>query len=212
METLAEQARSSLERMIVFNELDADGMYSEKQLAAMLCLGRTPVREALQKLSYDKMVVIHPRRGVQFPKVTVENQLKVLELRRGIEPFCVRYAAIRGTVDQKGQMLRLADAIVAAARVDDDAGILVCLREIHDLLAHATSNDFFSQVMAPLQGLSRRFWFVNKKSPDTVRGAKLHADIMQAVAKGDEEGAVNASNQLIDYLTEFAYDTLKLAS
>ena len=212
METLAEQARSSLERMIVFNELDSEGMYSEKQLASMLGLGRTPVREALQKLSYDRMVVIHPRRGVQFPKVTVEEQLKLLEVRRGIEPICARFAAIRASEEERLRMRRLARDVVEAADKDDNAAILEKLREINELLVQATRNEYFNQVLSPLQGISRRFWFVNKKHSDTVQGTALHAEVMEAVACKDGDAAEKACSELAEYLTKFVYDTLVLGT
>lgn len=209
--TLAEEARSILERMIVFNELDPKTMYSEKQLATNLGMGRTPVREALQKLAHDKMVVIHPRRGVQFPPVTVENQLKLLEVRRGLEPLCVKYATLRGSVEQKRKMLTAADTIIKAAEEGDNVQVLNSLRECHDLLAEATFNDYFTRVMSPLQGLSRRFWFVNLRNKDELLLGSTHtAAIMRSVARGDEKAAVETSGKLLDYLTEFSYNTLKM--
>ncbi|MBU1003935.1 MAG: GntR family transcriptional regulator [Proteobacteria bacterium] len=209
--TLAEEARSILERMIIFNELDSGVMYSEKQLATMLDMGRTPVREALQRLCHDKMVEIHPRRGVCFPQITVENQLKLLEVRRGLEPLCIRYATMRGTVEQKRRMLRLADSMIAAANNEDHVALLEDIREAHDILAQATTNDYFSRVMSPLHGLSRRFWFLYIRRNGTIMdGAILHSDIMQAVARGDETLAVAASEALLDYLVEFSYNALKM--
>ena len=55
--------------------------------------------------------------------------------------------------------------------------------------------------MRPLQGLSRRFWFLNSE-PDTDHPASLHAEIMRRVAVGDTIGAINASNSLIEYLVQ----------
>ena len=209
-QSLAEEARSILERMIVFDELHSEEMYSEKQLAAMLDMGRTPVREALQRLSHDKMVVIHPRRGVQFPPVTAESQLKLLEVRRGLEPLCVRYAAVRGTVEQKKRMLQLADEVLDAAGGESPLTLLEKIREIHDMLAEATGNEYFERVMGAVQGLSRRFWFVNvKKSGNFLDGAKHHAAIMRAVARGEEDLAEAASHTLLEYLSEFSFNALK---
>ncbi|WP_461209765.1 GntR family transcriptional regulator [Desulfocurvus sp. DL9XJH121] len=209
--SLAEKARSMLERMIVFEELNSQDMYSEKQLASMLDMGRTPVREALQRLAHDKMVVVHPRRGVQFPPVTAESQLKLLEVRRGLEPLCVRYAALRGDVAQKRRMLQLADEILKAAEANDAQGTLEAMREIHDLLAEATNNEYFQRVMGSVQGLSRRFWIVNLRNGGSLAdGATHHATIMRAVAKGEVIKAEAASEDLLDYLSEYSYDALKM--
>jgi DNA-binding GntR family transcriptional regulator len=49
-------------------------------------LGRTPVREALQRLARDRVVQIHPNRGVFVPEITVESQLRLLEIRRPSRP------------------------------------------------------------------------------------------------------------------------------
>lgn len=71
-----EVAYHQLEKMIIFRELEPGSMVSEKQLAESLGVGRTPVREALQRLSYERMAEIHPRRGIQIPPISIESQLK----------------------------------------------------------------------------------------------------------------------------------------
>lgn len=209
IQTQADRARHALERMIVFDELDTKKMYSEKELAELLGLGRTPVREALQRLSHDRIAFIHPRRGVMFPMVTVEQQLKLLEVRRGIEPQCAKFAAMRGTVDEKRRMCLLADAFLEAGKKNEELVVLECLRESHELLAEATHNEYFPRVMRPVQGISRRFWFINKKDMDNQLGAGFHAEVMQSAGRGNEQQAMHASEKLLDYLTDFAFTTLK---
>jgi len=197
--SLSDRAYVQLEQMILFEELEGGAMYSEMQLADSLQMGRTPIREALQKLAWEQMVVVHPRRGIQIPQLSVENQLKLLEVRRPIEAECARLAAQRATPAQKAAMMRLADGIVQSAAINDDGAFLDYLRDIHHLLVSSARNDFFIKAMRPLQGLSRRFWFCNRE-PDTEHPAGLHADIMRKVAAGDAAGAMQASNRLIDYL------------
>jgi DNA-binding GntR family transcriptional regulator len=67
--------------------------------------------------------------------------------------------------------------------------------------------------MAPLQSLSRRFWFGNLSSPadDLDRAAHLHHAILTAIAAGDADAAHAASLALSDYLFSFTYDTLPRA-
>ncbi|MCW7752815.1 GntR family transcriptional regulator [Desulfobotulus sp. H1] len=202
--SLAEQARAGLEKMIVFNELEAQRLYTEKQLAMRLGLGRTPVREALQRLSHDRMVEVHARRGIQVAPLTVKDQLRVLEVRRAIEGACVQHAAMRATEEQKIQMLVLGKGIMEAAMLDDDAEVLNCLREIHDCLVTATQNLFFAQAMSPLLSRSRRFWFMNKGAADSRRGALLYHRVLCSVSRGDCEMAKKASRDLMDYLKFFA--------
>ncbi|MGW0588154.1 FCD domain-containing protein [Streptosporangium sp. NPDC002607] len=84
------------------------------------------------------------------------------------------------------------------------------LKRTHDLIVAAAHNEYISVAMAPLQGLSRRFWFAHlKDSAEELRTAsRLHGDILRAICHGDETEAVNASTRLNDYLVDFAYATL----
>lgn len=205
-----EVAYSKLEKMIIFRELEPGSMVSEKQLAEELELGRTPVREALQRLAYECMVEIHPRRGIQIPSISVESQLKILEVRRDIEALCVNYAASRASVEEKQQMLMLAEQLEACAENKDDLLYASLLKEIHTLLVKAACNEYLQLAMAPLQGLSRRFWFAFKnQDSDLVEASSLHAAVLRAVSHTDAEEAVAASHRLNDYLTDVAYRTIK---
>lgn len=64
--------------------------------------------------------------------------------------------------------------------------------------------------MAPLQGLSRRFWFTHVTDVDTEikAGATLHVAILRAILGRDPDAAEAAALDLNDYLVDFAYGTL----
>ncbi|WP_299493893.1 GntR family transcriptional regulator [uncultured Shewanella sp.] len=204
-----EEAYHHLEKMIIFRELLPGSMVSEKWLAEELVLGRTPVREALQRLSYERMVEVHPRRGIQIPPISVESQLKILEVRRDIEALCVNYAASRATMNEKQEMRVLAEQLEGGATSCDDQLFASLLKQIHVLLVQAAANEYLQLAMAPLQGLSRRFWFAYKnESSDLIEASSHHADILKAVSHTDAQEAVVASHRLNDYLTDMAYRTL----
>lgn len=203
-------AYNLLESMIIFRELEPGAMVSEKWLAEKLDLGRTPIREALQRLSYEKMVDIHPRRGIQVPSISVESQLKILEVRRDIESLCVRYASARAKLNEKKEMLLLAEQMELCAKKNEEREFASLLKQIHVLLVKAAANEYLQLAMAPLQGLSRRFWFAFKNdTSDLLEAASYHAAILRAVSHTDAEEAVEASHRLNNYLTDMAYSTIK---
>ncbi|MGV9798420.1 GntR family transcriptional regulator [Mycobacterium sp. NPDC003449] len=204
----SEQAFVAVERMIVLGEIAPGSLVSEKQLMDLTGLGRTPVREALQRLSRERLVEIHPNRGVLVPATSVEAQLKLLELRRTLEPFAVRLAASRATDAQRRTARELADDIIGGYKSVGDFSIF--LRSAHALVVAATHNEYVEVAMAPLQGLSRRFWFGHLGDPpeDLRRAARLHHDILAAIADGAADAAHAASIALSDYLFDFTYATL----
>ena len=84
----ADKTYYKLEEMIVLTQLKPGIMYTEKELADLLEVGRTPVREALQRLSLEGLVNIIQRRGVQITEVDAAVQLQLLKVRRVIlNPF-----------------------------------------------------------------------------------------------------------------------------
>lgn len=204
----SDQAFIEIERMIVLGEIAPGSLISEKQLMELTGLGRTPVREAVQRLSRERLLEIHPNRGVLVPPTSVEAQLKLLELRRTLEPFAVRLAASRATDSQRQAARELADGVVSGDKSVIEFSNF--LRKAHALVIAATHNEYIEVAMAPLQGLSRRFWFGHLSSPieDLRQAAQLHHDILAAIATGDAEAANAASLALSDYLFEFAYATL----
>lgn len=204
----SDQAFIEIERMIVLQDIAPGSLISEKQLMELTGLGRTPVREALQRLARERLVEIHPNRGVLVPPTSIEAQLKLLELRRTLEPFAVRLAASRATDAQRRTARDLADDVIDRRMSVGDFSIF--LRSAHALVVEATHNEFVEVAMAPLQGLSRRFWFghLGNIAADLSQAAELHHNILAAIADGEADVAHAASIALSDYLLEFTYATL----
>lgn len=201
----AESAYKEIERMITFQELAPGSLVSESMLTELTKLGRTPVREALQRLAREGMVQIHPNKGVLIPTASLEAQIRLLELRRALESLAVQLAchrARRATREAMTQMLgRLSEETFSLREYLDT------VTATHHLIAEAADNDFLADAMAPLQGLSRRFWVAHVFDDDTeiTSGSQLHSRILKAILAADEEEAIQASHALNDYLVAFAY-------
>ncbi len=206
----AEQAYELLEEMITFRELEPGTMISESALMELTGLGRTPVREAIQRLARERVVEIHPNRGIFIAQLSVDQQLRLLELRRVVEELAVRLAAERAEPHQREQMAQLADDLANFAG-DDVRQFAHLLKRAHRSIDDAAHNDYLQVAMAPLQGLSRRFWFAHLHDVeyDLRQASVKHSAILRAICSGDQEAAAKASIALNDYLTEFAYETLR---
>jgi DNA-binding GntR family transcriptional regulator len=206
----SDEAYARIEEMITFQDLPPGQLVSEAMLADLTALGRTPVREALQRLAREGMVEIHASRGILVAPISVESQLDLLEIRRSLEELAVRLAARRSDPDQRKAMLELAQAL-SEFRGDDYRAFGPLLRQSHGLIAAAADNPYLPVAMAPLQGLSRRFWFANLRdvAADLRTGADKHIAILRAIHKQDAERAARASLSLNDYLVEFAHRTVR---
>lgn len=204
----AAQAYEEIERLIVFQELAPGSLVSEAVLMEKTGLGRTPVREALQQLARNRLVEIHPNKGVLVPPASVEAQLRMLELRRVLEALAVRLAcqtATNNDSEAMQEMVQLLEADRFTLRQ-----YLETVKETHLMIVNASHNEYLADAMAPLQGLSRRFWIthVRDEQAEISQGSSLHARILHAILDRDSEGAEKASHALNDYLVEFAYRTI----
>ncbi len=123
-ETLTEQAYRQLEEQIVTLRLAPGEFVSEYALAESLAFGRTPIREALQRLAREGLVVILPRRGIQVSETDTRKQLLVLEVRRELERLLARLGAQRATDVQRRRFNEIADGMERAARTNDDIAFM----------------------------------------------------------------------------------------
>lgn len=205
----AAQAYREIERLIVFQEIPPGSLASESLLMERTGLGRTPVREALQQLARNRMVEIHPHKGVLIPPTSVEAQLRLLELRRVLEALAVRLACARATAEVHQQMSDMVELLAQDAFTLE--AYAETIKDTHALIVAAAANDYLADAMAPLQGLSRRFWFTHviDQQTEITTGSKLHSQILQAIIERDPDTAEAASMSLNDYLVEFAHGSLQ---
>lgn len=205
-----ETAYRLLEEKIVTMELAPGALLSEAELSLELGLGRTPVREALQRLAAEHLVEIMPRRGIRVAGIDVVKQLRVLEVRRVLEVQAASLAARRATPAQREAFAAIADGLDAAGAAHDYRDFLRLDRELDDLLPEAAGNEFSSAMLRQLHGLSRRFWhYYFRREADLPHVAQLHAAIARAIAACDEEGAAQATGAHMEYINNFTRAVLE---
>jgi DNA-binding GntR family transcriptional regulator len=208
-EAKVDQAYREIERLIVFQQISPGSLVSEAMLMERTGLGRTPVREALQRLARNRLVEIHANRGVLIPPTSVETQLRLLELRRVLEALAVRLACHRATEADRAGMRSMVELLARSGFTLEEYAATV--KGTHDLIVAGAHNEYLADAMAPLQGLSRRFWFghVVDEATEIKTGADLHSAILRAILDREPDAAEAASHELNDYLVEFAYATLR---
>jgi DNA-binding GntR family transcriptional regulator len=208
-ETLTEQAFRLIEEQIVTLRLKPGDVLSEQMLSATFDIGRTPIREALQRLAREGLITVLPRKGILVSDINPRSQLLVLEVRREIERLLSRAGSERATKQQRTQLLDIAQGMDRAAKTKDDLAFMRLDRELNGLMIESAHNDFAARSMKLLQGLSRRFWYMHyREAADLPLCARLHADQARAIAQGNGEAAARASDKLMDYVETFTRATV----
>jgi DNA-binding GntR family transcriptional regulator len=203
--SLTDRAYRILEEDIAMLRLAPGATVSEAVLSQRCGLGRTPVREALQRLAREGLVRVLPRRGIVVTAIDIARQLQLLAVRREIERLLARTCATEASPAQRARFAEIAAGMEAAAAGDDDTAFMRLDRAFNLLLLESARNEFATGAMALMNGLSRRFWYMHyREAADLARTARLHAAVARAIAAGTPEAAARASDALVDYIAEFA--------
>lgn len=206
---LADRAFMRLEEWISTRRFPPGTMVSELQLADELGMGRTPIREALQRLKQIGFVEMHPRRGTLVAATDVRQQLELLEVRRPLEEVVVQAAARRATQDERATLQALGAQIRAAAAQGDRAQYFQTNRQIHEAEVRATHNSSLATIMEGVHAQSRRFWYHHIAEQRVfAEGADLHFMVINAIVAKDSATAVVAVRTLMDFLEGLSRSTL----
>jgi len=150
--SLAERAYRELQALIVTGELAPGSLISETDLQAQLGLGRTPIREALRTLAYQRLVEVYPRRGMFVAALDPRDLSALSEVREDTEPFAARLAAERRTDEDVATidaLLRDLDALAA----DPDAYDAWFRSKVQEALADPRPAIPHAQVMQEARAL-----------------------------------------------------------
>lgn len=203
-EPAATRAYRSLERMIVTLELAPGSIATEGGLIERLGLGRTPVREAIQRLAWEGLVEIRPRAGLAIAQLHPGDWVRVIDARWGVEVVLARSAARYVTREATDRFHDAALGMRQAVIADDVLAFLAADKALDEALALAAENPFAARVAAPLQTHSRRFWFRYRASTGLAEAAGQHVALIRSILEGDEEGAAAEADRLMILLRSHA--------
>ena len=198
------RAYRALERLIVTLELLPGSLSTEQALVERVGLGRTPVREAIQRLAWEGLVDIRPRAGLAIAPLHAADWLRVMDARRGVEIVLARSAARFVTRETAEQFHASAIAMQKAVITGNVVAFLEADKALDEAIAQAADNVFAARLAAPLQTHSRRFWFRYQSDTGLSQAAEHHVGIIRAITNGDEEGAVLAAERLMVLLRSHA--------
>lgn len=206
--TQAEQAFDRLETLLVTLQLPPGEAVQEKQLAEEVGLGRTPVREAVQRLSAQGLLRVFPRKGLVVTPVERTELAQIVEVRRVLERLLVVKAAERASYDQRQAMHALA---IHLDGLSDNLALFMRLdRRLDELLASACGNPYLRTALAPMHAHCRRLWYMNLPRVDLSSAATFHAALARSVVDGDGGGAIRALNGIMAILEGLVDDLGKL--
>ena len=200
--SLAEKAYDELIRRITRLDLPPGAVLAEKSLVEELQIGRTPIREALQRLAMEGLVIHQLNRGMFVSEITYSDVQEIYEFRSLVDGYACRLAAQRATPAKATKLMELHGALVQATK-DDDIDTYVQLdREYYSILSEASKNSFLIETIPRIFNLHLRLWFfLSVKIGNWHSIAEAHEimthDVAEAIALRDADHAEVAMKNYI---------------
>ena len=184
---LGEQAYDLLVHKITRLELRPGALLVEKDLMAEFGIGRTPLREALQRLAIEGLVNHLPNRGMFVSEISAANVQHIYEFRTLIDGYAARLAAQRADDNDIRDIRRAHDKLVEAREAEDVDAYAAADREFYSALAHAAQNIYVVEVIPRIFNLHLRLWFFISSKRGSWRDiAKAHDEMTERVADAIE--------------------------
>ncbi len=186
---LSEKAYSLIKEKVVTLELPPSAVIDEQLLMEELELGRTPIREALQRLDAEGLVNVVPRRGTFVSEISITDLQKIFELRIVLEGLCAGLAAERITRDEL-ENIKLVLSDLDDLHDGNPTALMIIDKRFHRLLYRAADNEFLTEVSDRLYDQSLRLWYlVLARLRDVRHAIEQHHRILEALEAGDRHEA-----------------------
>ncbi|MDA8217367.1 MAG: GntR family transcriptional regulator [Dehalococcoidales bacterium] len=188
--SLAEQAYEAIREMILDLRMMPGQPVRIPELAERLGMSRTPVRQAIERLSAEGLIASVSRRGMVVRVPTIEAMRELYEIIEGIEGEAAWLAAQRADEALVDELEESVQAQEAALATDDRAAWLQADRRFHRLLIEAAGNRQMSDLVRVLDGqlrpVSSAGAFLRTKPLESVRS---HRAVVEAIRQHDAEKA-----------------------
>ncbi len=180
--------------MIIRVELAPGDAVREDELQRSLGIGRTPIREAIQRLAREQFVTVVPRRGVFVAGVDASELALLYETRAVLEPYVTRLAAARGSEEQWAAMAAVLARATRPGTTPDE--LIEIDRDCHEIVWAAAGNRFLTDTLDVLYAQSDRLWHMHLASvADMGHAVAEHEAILAALRAGDADGAADLVEQ-----------------
>ncbi len=195
----SDRAYTLLLDLILSGELGTEQALSERKLADNLQMGRTPVREAIRRMTREGLIEVRPARGTYVRELTMGEVEEIYEARIGLEGMAAFLAAERGPTEAFATFRKQFEDMIARPEDFDLAETHQAGQDFHVEIFRAAKNRYLFEIYEPLRlrhrvtlGLPR---FYNH---EWVReSVKEHLAILDAIERGD---SVEARQLICDHL------------
>lgn len=183
----SDRVETDLRQKILTLEIEPGMAVSEASLIRQFGWGRTPLREAFQRLAEQSLLQIIPHHGIVIAPLSVFDFIEVMDAMVMVIGPAASLACLRLTAEQLGQLASTLESSQAAISRLDFTAIASQDYEFHRILATATGNRYLQRHLLHLHQVATRFNLASWKRDGSAHfSLDEHAHIIAALKAHDE--------------------------
>ena len=213
-ESLSEVAYRAILERIVTLRLPPAAVIEEQALMRELGVGRTPVREAVNRLSHEGLVMSIPRRGRVVSEINIKDLSAITEVRVEFEGLAARLSSQRATESDRTMAQQLIAELEDLDRSFSMSEYVVIDQRVHRFVHTCAHNAYLEWTLKHYTYLALRIWFMHNDSIaafNDVRDSRPGPGELIVVLAGIIEGdAARAEVALRGHILRFQHEFASL--
>ncbi|MCK0149206.1 GntR family transcriptional regulator [Marivita sp. S6314] len=191
-ESSSHRIESELLDDIAAGQLEPGERLDEVKLADRFGVSRTPVREALNRLTAQGVLVAGEKRGVRVATYSREKLAQMFEAMQEIESICARLANQRLTLLARSEIEAAQAECAAAAAENNRLRYIKANEALHMAIYRATENPFIYELASDFRRKTGPFRAKKLQTQqDLVNSVDNHVDLLAKIFSGDSQTAVD---------------------
>ncbi|MFT8321445.1 MAG: GntR family transcriptional regulator [Bacillus sp. (in: firmicutes)] len=180
-----------IKQAIILQKLRPNIQLVEKEIAESFGVSRTPVRNVLRRLSYERLVKIIEHKGAFVTSSSMEEAKEVFEMRRVLEAQAVRKACRLATKEQLSELEEMVEEERTSYEEMDYSESIQMSGDFHLKIAELAGNSYFYQYLEDLISLTHVIISIYGKKHEEKHACLHHLHIYEAIKQRDEDLAEN---------------------
>lgn len=213
---LSQHAYEELKAKILSNQIRSGRFYLERELAELLGISRTPLKEALVRLENEALIIVQPRHGIQVQPLSADDMEEIYQVITCLECEAVSALAKKGLSPEEEQAMESATLRMEAALRQDDLESWARADEaFHRYLLEFCGNSRLKQTALNFwdQAHRARYFTLNFREKP-VNSTLDHKHVIEAIKQGKAEDAaaihrrhrVQGGETLVSIIRRFRLD------
>lgn len=196
--SLADRVFDRLERDIISGVYKKGEVLTELRLVEELGVSRTPIREALRRLSMERLIQESPRGSIVLG-ITKRDLEDILNMRVRIEGLVAYYAAQNRTEEQLEEMRHTLELQEFYVSRRDTLRVVEMDTAFHDMIYTMSQHQMLTDALQPML---RKIMKFRRESMDILsraeRSVREHRALYEAIAAGERDRAESLMTHHVD--------------